>query len=435
MRIPIVCVDERVRQYAGVFWACFSRPQRRHFVTMLVALLLCHGPRTLSNLFRMVAGAGSVASLSRLLAEAPWDASSVAKTWFRRLRAQVAPQIAALHAEQRAHRPLRRGHPTATRVTGYLIGDDSTIHKRRGKKMEGLGKHYSTTERRVLTGHSLVQALSVVAGRRCPRAPQWYRQKAVCEAEGVVFASKGDLMAERIRTFELAADTHTHVLLDSWYRAKRIWSTAKARGFSISSGLKSNRLLRIADAQAKDGWRWQDLTTYASKRSESDYQQVVWPNQEGEGRVVWVHTVTTTVRNLGRCQVILVRDSVEAPLKEVRFWASRDLEADAATLIRHLAVRWDIEVLVADAKELLGLDQYQVMRATAIVRFWTLVLAASVFLEAERARLAATTQQHVTMGDAQRVIQRAHWVHLLNWLRQQFQHQEAFAALVRQLAA
>src|SRR5688500_5989 len=113
--------------------------------------------------------------------------------------------------------------------------------------------------------------------------------------------------------------------------------------------------------------------------------------------------------------------------------------ADAATLIRHLAVRWDIEVLFADTKELLGLDQYQLMSATAIVRFWTLVLAAYVFLEEERSRLAATTEQHVTIGDAQRAIQRAiqraHCVHLLNWLRQQFQHQEAFAVIVRQLAA
>jgi hypothetical protein len=250
-----------------------------------------------------------------------------------------------------------------------------------------------------------------------------------------MFASKGELMAERIRSFEPAADTHTHVLLDSWYSAKRIWTTAKARGFSISSGLKSNRLIRISDAQAKGGWRWQDLKTYASKLVESDYQQVVWPNQDGAGRTVWVHTLTTTVRNLGRCQVILVRDSLEAPPKEVRFWASSEMGADAVTLIRHLAVRWDIEVLFADTKELLGLDQYQLMSATAIVRFWTLVLAAYVFLEEERSRLAATTEQHVTIGDAQRAIQRAHWVHLLNWLRQQFQHQEAFATIVRQLAA
>jgi hypothetical protein len=435
MRIPIVCVDERIGQYAGAFRECFARPQYRHFVTMLVALLLCHGPRTLTNLFRTVAGAGSVASLSRFLAEAPWDAGAVAGRWYARFRAHVAPHIAALHAEQRAARPRRRGRPKATRVTGSRIGDDSTCHKRRGKKMEALGTHSSTTERRVLTGHSLVQALSVVGSRRCPLAPQLYRQKAVCEAEGVPFASKVDLMAERIRTFEPAADTHTHVLLDRWYSARAIGSAARARGFAISCGLKANRLIRINDPEAKNGWRWQDLTTYARKLTENDDQQVVWPNQDGEGRVVWVHSVTTTVRNLGRCQVILVRDSKEAPPKEVRFWASSDLAADAATLIRHLAVRWDIEVLFADAKELLGLDQYQLMSATAIVRFWTLVLAAYVFLEEERSRRAATTAQHVTIGDAQRAIQRAHWVHLLNWLRQQFQHQEAFARIVHQLAA
>jgi hypothetical protein len=87
---------------------------------------LCHGPPTLSDLFRTVAGAGSGASLSRLLAEAPGDAGNVAKTWFRRFREQVAPQLAARHAEQRASRPRRGGRSRAARVTGSRIGDAST---------------------------------------------------------------------------------------------------------------------------------------------------------------------------------------------------------------------------------------------------------------------------------------------------------------------
>jgi hypothetical protein len=41
-----------------------------------------------------------------------------------------------------------------------------------------------------------------------------------------------------------------------------------------------------------------------------------------------------------------------------------------------MAARWGIEVLFADTKELLGLDRYQLMSATALVRFWTLVLTA-----------------------------------------------------------
>jgi hypothetical protein len=78
---------------------------------MLVALLLCQGSRTLTNLFRTIAGAGSVASLSRFLAKALWDASAVAARWCQRFREQVAPRVAALHAEQRAARHAGVGVP------------------------------------------------------------------------------------------------------------------------------------------------------------------------------------------------------------------------------------------------------------------------------------------------------------------------------------
>ena len=63
------------------------------------------------------------------------------------------------------------------------------------------------------------------------------------------------------------------------------------------------------------------------------------------------------------------------------------------------------------------------------------MLTAYIFLEEERARLAATADQHVTIGDIQRAIQRTHWVRRLNGLRQQLQHQEAFAIIARLLVA
>jgi len=81
MRVPIVCVDAHVRQFASAFAGCFSRPQFRHFVTVLVALLLCRGPRTLTSLLRTVRGKGSLASLSCFLADAQWKETEVAKTW------------------------------------------------------------------------------------------------------------------------------------------------------------------------------------------------------------------------------------------------------------------------------------------------------------------------------------------------------------------
>jgi hypothetical protein len=39
-------------------------------------------------------------------------------------------------------------------VTGYLIGDEETIEKRKGKKMEGLGLHHWTTQDECVRGTS-----------------------------------------------------------------------------------------------------------------------------------------------------------------------------------------------------------------------------------------------------------------------------------------
>jgi hypothetical protein len=38
------------------------------------------------------------------------------------------------------------GRPKKTVVTGFLVIDDSPHEKPKGKVMEGLGVHYSTTE-------------------------------------------------------------------------------------------------------------------------------------------------------------------------------------------------------------------------------------------------------------------------------------------------
>jgi len=413
-------MDGRLRHFTAAFRPCFSKPQHRYFEIVLLALLLCQEAKTLSALLRHVAVPITLSGLSRFLAKATWSTADVAQTWRQRFDTQVAPLVAAAQARQRAAQPKRRGRPATPVVTGYLIGDDSTMHKVRGKKMAGLGKHHSTTAGTRVVGHSLVQGVYVVEGRHCPLEPHLYRQQTVCAAEQVPFQSKIDLMDHLIATFAPLPGTRTHVLLDSWYAAKRLWKTARRRGFLISTGLKSNRMLRIEDPDAPNGWRWEGLTAYAAGLTDADYQQVTWPSQDTDPRQVWVHVVQTQVKTLYRSHVILVKETLEAPVTQVRYFASSELQADVPTLVGHLAARWAVEVLFADGKELLGVDQYQVMSTAALVRFWTLAWAAYAFLDEERARLRITWQRHVTLGEARREVQRVHWRQLIRWIHQQF---------------
>ncbi len=382
MPIPIICLDEALQHFAQRFRELLSKPQYQYFVTVLLGLMLCEGTRTLSGLLRQIAAGPSLAGLSRFLSEAPWETAAVAEQWLKHFRETMQPQVVAERQRQRQAHPKRRGRPQAPIVTGYLIGDDSTIEKRKAKKMEGLGLHHSTTEDKRVRGHSMVESLYVLLGRRCPLAPQLYRQQMVCAAQGIAFSSKIDLMEHRIRTFEPVAGTLTHVLLDTWYSAKRLWRAARERGFLITTGLKSNRWLRVEDPTAPAGWAWQQLSDYTAKLSASDYVRIKWPKGDDE---VYVHVITTRVRKLYLCQVVIVRQSLDAPLSQARDFASSDLQADLSTLLVHSATRWEIEVLFGDSKEELGVDQYQLMSAMAIVRFWTLAMLAYVFLEEERA--------------------------------------------------
>jgi hypothetical protein len=419
MSIPIICLDARLRQFCETFWKCFSQPQFKYLVTVLLALMLCQETHTLSGLLRQVADGQSVSGLSRFLSRSPWSATEVAGAWTERFHEQLAEAVDREHERQRRQRPKRQGRPRKTVVTGYLIGDDSTQHKPKGKKMGGLGTHHSTSHETGVNGHSLMQCLYVLLGRGCPLLPQMYRQKVVCERADVPFQSKIDMMETTIREFDPVPNTQTHVLVDSWFGCKRIWKAARERGFLITSGLKCNRSLRITDPQAASGKLWQRLDEYAASLPPEQYQKVQWPSQD-DPREVYVHVVRTRVRKLYTCQLVIARYALDCPLKAVRYWASSDLDADTETLLLHITTRWDIEVLFGDTKELLGLDHYQLIDANAIVRFWTLVMAAYVFLDEERARLREERQTHVTLGDARREVQRWHWHHLLDWLHQQF---------------
>src|SRR5258708_38656831 len=143
--------------------------------------------------------------MRRFFSEGPWSQGAVGARWLKHFRVEMQPLVEAEREQQRQQQPKRRGRPTQPLVTGYVIGDDSTMSKPKGRKIEGLGKHHSTTYDQRIIGHSLVQGLYVLLDRSCPLAPQLHRQAKVCEAEEAAFQSKIELMETLIREFEPVA--------------------------------------------------------------------------------------------------------------------------------------------------------------------------------------------------------------------------------------
>lgn len=426
---PIVCQDERLRQYLQSFQALFSRPQYKHFVTVLMALLLSLEGYTLSHLKHTISGRKSLSSLSRFFSSSPWNHQLVIQYNYNRFCRMMQPRIEQACQIMLAKQQKKRGRRSTPLVIGYLIGDDSTMFKAKGMKMQGLGKHYSTTHEKPVTGHSLVQCLYTALGRSCPLEPLLYQQKKTAEKEDIPFISKIDLMIQQIQNFIPPSGTITHILLDSWYSAKKIWKAARDRGFHITTGLRCNRSLRIPCENDPKGWKWQKLSDYVASLPKSSYQLCSKPRNPEQK--VWVHVIDTRVKKLYRCKLVIVRKDLDDPVSKARFWASSDLSADVQMLLTHISMRWEIEVFFSDAKELLGIDQYQLMTTIALLRYWSICWITFSFLEEIRYELKQQKYQKVgenqeeypcqlaTLGQARKEVQKTHQKLFLKWVYQQ----------------
>jgi hypothetical protein len=137
---------------------------------------------------------------------------------------------------------------------------------------------------------------------------------------------------------------------------------------------------------------------FADELPAEQFQAVGWPSLEGE-RTVYAHLVRTRVKKLGACQVLLVKPTAEASAEQARFFITTRLNATLELVVQAAALRWTVETLFADFKELSGSDHYQLRSAKAIRRFWALGLCLYQFLDRLRLRLARLQKRHVTLGE------------------------------------
>jgi len=413
MAHPIIIQESSLRNYLSAFQDVLRPAQWTYFETVLMGLIHCQASRTLSGMLRTVAVLVSVWDLSRFLVSPRWSAARLAEVRYRVFCAEVQPLVAAAHEVQRLNQPRRPGRSKATVVTGYLILDDSTHVKRYAKQMSGLGWHYSGTDQRTMPGHSLFQGLYLVEDRQFPLDSQMYIQKSVCEQEQRPFQSKVDLAVSVVEHFEPLPETHTHVLIDSWYVNKRMWKAVKRRHWDLTGGLKANHKLRTLDAEGQP--IWMRLDDFAAELPADQFQPIQWPSQEGEV-VVYVYLMRTRVKKLGVCQVLIVKPTTESNGDQARFYMTTRLEDPLEQVVQTVALRWGVETFFADFKELMGSDQYQLHSAEAILRFWALGLCLYQYLDSLRHRLERLNHRHVTLGETLAWLRQRHEDLRVNWI-------------------
>ena len=201
-----------------------------------------------------------------------------------------------------------------------------------------------------------------------PVGVRLYLKKEYCREKGIAFRSKNQLAAELIRNFTPPRILHVTVLFDSWYLNATLVEVCQQKGYPYISQSKSNRTIYVegekfsaiqyAKRQRGRALKW---TTYIPRSHNSPVKAkclMVRLNQLGKVRFV-------VSRNENKKYVFLVTDHLRLSMLEV---------------IRRYDLRWDIECYFRDAKQHLGLGDYQMRSLQGIVRHLYAVTIACILL-------------------------------------------------------
>lgn len=335
----------------------FGKPAWSHFTLLVTAIAMAteHGLKQLNRLLRHHTHRTKD---GEFLWHSRWDESGVLESM----------------ALDTLRRLKRKGEPI------YFILDDTQIRKR-AKKMEAVGKFFMHDSGTYGQGHCILKACLLYRGVTIPWGSWLYVKKEHARTVGVSFATLTELAARAIREARFPNAPVT-VLFDSYYLCARVVRAVQERGWHYIGVVKTNRRFWC-------GGQWHRVGTYTRNILRRSGR---WVGVRGVAsrRSYCLAERTGRLKSLGDAPVKLVVSRRRNDGNRIAL-ATNDVKRPARRVVADFLLRWSIEVLIKDEKQLLGLCAYRVWRYRGVVRYLHLVDCAyacltHVGLNAQRAQ-------------------------------------------------
>ncbi len=311
--------------------------------------------------------------IQRLLNAAEWDVEAVRDD----LRDYVVEQL---------------GDPR-----GVLIVDETGFLKK-GTKSVGVQRQYSGTAGRIENcqiGVFLAYATSTgqaFLDRELYLPREWVEDPARCAEAGVpeavAFATKPALARQLLARAFAAQVPAAWVTGDEIYGDDtdlRRWLEAEGHPYVL--------------AVAASHPIWHDGTPERADALVAALPAAAWvrwsagAGSQGERLYDWACLRLPFPTADGHAQWLLARRSLSDPTERAYYRAFGPAQNSLASLVQVAGQRWAIEVGFEDAKDLVGLDQYEVRKWTAWYRHITLALLAHAYLAVLRVHAQGQEQQ------------------------------------------
>lgn len=387
----IVRCPRTLEPFFGSLTDRFHWDHFEYFRSLVLAITLAWGRRNVSNLCRHLVAKTHRTRFNNFVCLTRWDPAACLQQKADELLAALCPQDGD---------------------TLYLLLDDTKMLKR-GKEMAAVGYLYDPVTGRRARGHQCVTAVIKFQSVVIPLGLRLYVKKEHARGLGVPFRKSTQLAADLIGAFMPPAGVRVVVLFDNYYLCPTVVAACRAKGFHYVSTLKNNRNLFRNGQKLKAGRYGRNL--YRRKRKQQCQGR-------GSRRAAYryVDAGWLGIGGLGPHHVVFSRKGKEPVLGIV----TDHPELAADEILHAYAERWSIEIFFKEAKQLLGLGQYQNGTYGAAVTHLHLVcfayaLLTHLRLHGEKGKPKSHSAADASTSEVQNQLRRLVWHDLVDYLKQQ----------------
>ena len=252
---------------------------------------------------------------------------------------------------------------------GVLVVDDSFSEKE-GKHIEGVGNYWDHSQNKYILAHNIISTYYVTREFSVVLDFAIYRKKEDCDDKNK-FRTKVEIARELISRAVSYGLPITRVVFDSWYATRELVEHIEALGIKEwVTQAKSDRVVLSDDGRTET-----NLADYARTIPKEKFRPVkIYTSLLGKKKTYWVYCTTVRMKFLNGRKVRLVISYDNQQLEgdplffitNVRFWEEKKI-------LQAYATRWSIEGFHRDAKQNLGLGEYQVRKIQGVRRHIAMV--------------------------------------------------------------
>ena len=330
-----------VKNYLHRFEDLFSQPQLKHFAEYVTGLIVCD-KATIKQINNSFISHREYSNKDRFMREVSWPEEEADHRRLELVKESVGP----------------------VNPNKGVIALDDTLCEKTGKHIDEVGYFYDHAEGRYVLGHNIVSSHYVTPGNCFPIGWRLYLKRDKKDKD---FKSKLDLAQELIEQALSTGLRFKTVVFDAWYLSKKLVKYIESKSLHWVGAAKSNRIIFVGDKKMS-------LTVFRQNLNKSDFKEI-----DIKKTIYYCFTKTVRMSKLGKVRLLIFHEKADVS-DEPTYVVTDNLRWDARRILRIYKSRWQIETFYRDAKQNLGLEDYEMRDLLGIKRHWYLVFLSYTLL-------------------------------------------------------